>query len=292
MFVLESEKLKTNAPSFEEMFHQTVKLLNDLFASHQIEVQPNKISGKLINICLVGNATAPDTYLCLKIQAMWYATRKFPYTMLALKDRDPLFKNELPSFSPFVTYLRFHADELIFLGIIIRLLKGFKALKKFWMAKSASKKLPGSIKLPDIAKTDQAIIKNAFEIIKAIKIDSSHPIKTWISLGLVEYYTNKRNNPKWFTLAHLNTSSQDYITRKTEASIALQIITIIKKYELVATLNLMLEYTPIHIFFDEKVFENEDKPEKRLFMSKVFTKAHSFERVRLVYKEAHEHLGS
>jgi hypothetical protein len=288
MFVLENESHhRSKIPTPKELFAQTFTLLQKLFASHLLEKQHNKASGQFINICLVADAVAPDTFLCLRIQAMWYSTRKFPFTLLALKDRNNEFKNKLPPFSPFVTYMRFHADELIFLGILIRVLKSFKALKKFWNLKSNLKKIPKEVKFPDIKPNDQKIILQAFKQIILIKDDSiKNPLKTWVSLGLIQYYADNKLLPKWFALSDLKTKSPDFKDRNKGASAALRTLTIIKKYNLTDTLNFVLEFTPIKTFFDANVFENANDPAKRLFMSKVFTKAHSFERVRLVYQEA------
>lgn len=287
LFVMESESHKTGSiPKVYDLSSQTADLMEQLFKSHEIEQKQNKKSAQFTNICLVGNSSSPDTLLCLRIQAMWYSTRRFPYTLLAIKDRNEEFK-KLPAFSPFVTYLRFHVDELIFLGILIRLLKAFKAVKKFW-TKTSSKKAPADLKFPDLKDEEQATVKKAFESIKGIKDDSSNPIKTWISIGLVDHYIKQKTMPAWFAKSDFKTDSADYKFRLAEAEIALNMMSIIKKYELVPTLNFVLEFTPIKTFFDIEVFEGGKDPAKKLFMSRAFTKAHSFERMRLVYKAADE----
>ncbi len=287
LFIFEHESHKGTIPKIYDLSSQAEDLINQLFRSHHIEVKQNKKSGKLANICLIGNNQSPDTLLVLRIQAMWYTTRRFPYTLLAFRDRDESFK-KLPPFSPFVNYMRFHADELIFLGILIRVLKSFRASKKLWTKKIGSKKAPSDLKFPDFKPEEETMIKKAFDGIKGIKDDISNPIKSWSSLGLVDYYIQKKIIPAWFDQNEFTTDTADYKIRVVQSEVALNIMRIIKKYELIDTLNFILEFTPIKTFFDIKVFEDGNNPERKLFMTKVFTKSHSFERVRLVYKAADE----
>lgn len=283
MFILESENHNNNIPSVFDMSSAALETLNNLFKSHSIEKKSNRNKGQLINICLVGNQREPDTFLCLRIQAMWYSTRKFSYTLLAIKDRNDDFK-KLPPFSPFATYLRFHAGELTFLGILIRILKGFPVLKDFWSKPYNNKNAPSIPIFPVFEKADTDIIDSVFNDIKGITDTSNNPIKPWISLGLAEYYIKSKKMPVWFVAKDLKTSAGG----SKIAAIALSILTIIKKYKLVDTLNTVLEFTPIKVFFETKVFEKDDIKGKRLFRSRIFTKAHSFERLRLVYKLADE----
>ena len=283
MFILEKEDgpEKNNIPSILNMGNQASDFLNELFKSHSIEKISHKSKVKLVNICLVGNQAAPDTFLCLRIQAMWYSTRKFPYTLLAIKNRNTEFKT-LSHFSPFVTYLRFHTGEITFLGILIRILTGFPALKKFWSKSYNSKNAPPILDFPDLDKTDEKYIVEAFNAIKSIPDSSEKPLQPWISLGLADYYIKSKINLDWLKEKNLKTNTQ---SSKIAAS-ALIVLTIIKKHKLVDTLNTVLEFTPIKDFFELKVFEFDDTKRTRLFRSKIFTKAHSFERVRLVYEAA------
>ena len=290
MFILESDgHHRKKIPPIESIFDRVFELLRNLVDSHEVQATANTKGSKLKSFCLFGNADQPDILPCLKIQAMWYSTRKFPYTLLALKDRTDEFK-DLPPFSPFVTYMRFHANELIFLGILIRFMIKIKSLKKFWEGRRKPVKPPVSVVFPDLSKTEVAIIEKSFNNIKDIKDDSQHPLKTWVSLGLVDHYTAKKNLPRWFAPGDLDPKFDDFNIRVARALIAKNVFTIIKTHKLIDTLNFVLEFTPIKSLFDDlHIFDPKPNEEKRLFMSRVFIKSHSFERVRLVYEDADKH---
>jgi hypothetical protein len=65
----------------------------------------------------------------------WYASRSRPWTLVAVRDRTPAMRT-MPRFTPFVTYLRYHAGDVVFMGVLLRLLRDLPRLKTAWAADS------------------------------------------------------------------------------------------------------------------------------------------------------------
>jgi hypothetical protein len=63
----------------------------------------------------------------------WYASRSRPATLAAVRDRTPAMRT-MARFTPFVTYLRYHAGDVIFMGVLLRLLRDLPRLKAAWTA--------------------------------------------------------------------------------------------------------------------------------------------------------------
>src|SRR5205823_6482328 len=159
-----------------------------------------------------------------------------------IKDRNSEFK-KLPIFSSFITYMRFHTDDLIFIGILLRCIHGFKRLNKFWQVNTERATFSVNPQIPNIKKEDDERITKALLFIQTVKDDSKeNPLKTWVSLGLINYYFKQGNMMSGFKRKDFNASSSDYLIRKKQSEAALILVDIINKYNLVPTLNIILEF--------------------------------------------------
>ena len=68
----------------------------------------------------------------VELTGRWYASRTRPETLLALRDRHPFLT--MDRLSPYMSYLRFHSGDVIFMGLLLRTAKELAALRTQWTA--------------------------------------------------------------------------------------------------------------------------------------------------------------
>lgn len=275
---------KEEVPSLNELLGAVVDRLDGLINSHQVEARDG--SGFLL-----GMDKGEETFNVLEIQSDWYKSRKALRTLLAYKDRAGMNGLE-QSFSSFVTYLRYNLGDLLFLYTLSRILPRLGQLYKSW-PKSKRNKLnallsPNSINYREaleksgwfqnkelrsnlIAEAEEA--KKFWRAARRVKDRDKREKLNWHFVGLSRSLIAKSPEEPWKRV--FGKPEQDEQLMK----MAQKAVSIIRP---LAELNLVM---PICLAF-------ESLPVSKLrtygISGTALINAHSFERMRLAYKDAWE----
>jgi len=318
--VMTQIEVSETLPPADEILEAGIADLKALFAAHPVEKIDRQWGPDLH---LIGNDAGTDTYLCLKTQCRWYASRMQPLTLLARQDRVG-FARPLQRFSPFLTYLRFHTGDPLFMGILLRTLFQFNALvqaarngaqkrKDPWgqtfldaLKRSGWSKVPKALKRQ--IRTDLQYWKKS---VKIIQTRGGNFETMWRHLGLIEAIKAKGSPPPWVMEVERPTYGKPkevYDLLLETAAVAKRTIKLIIEYNLLEAIATGLEMTPIDVLVDllilplprrrasdiPKAFRPTLSPEQRLLeWRKVearapLAKTHNFERLRIVYAQAYE----
>lgn len=219
----------------------------------------------------------------------WYMSRTRPETLLAWRDRP--FAPTTPRFSPFVSYLRYHSGDVIFVGILLRVLYNLPKLEKAWnqlLNRAPFRKYAGEDNrnlLTALAESDYAQIprtRNTLDPFKPLldvwsdnnkaRYDMSRGESVWRHVGLIDTLSKTYRAP-WMTPAP---APQADI--KELADTVKSLVERLQAYHLMEVVNRALEFTPVETLKDNDAITSLNR--------KNFYKAENFERLRLFYDEA------
>ncbi len=263
-------------PSAEELLESILPELSGLIDVHRFET---KVRSGHTDVHLLGDRYGTDTYNCLRVQARWYASRMRPHTLVAQAHRTEKLMN-LPRFSPFVTYLRFHAGDAVFMGVLLRTITQLDKLDKVWEKEKSTwgnsfRKAFASSKW---SKSQSNKLEKMLRTHWAPKVPKE---TAWRHIGLIDAIKRRGGAPTW--LKHLKPIRPDPRLEIT-ANVARQTIEAIANQGLIEAVNLALEFTPISKLVSLKMVPIPDG--SRLRARWPLANAHSFERKRLTYEDA------
>ena len=290
--------------------------LEGLIATHTVGRLPNDpslgyIEGKSLRG--VESAIEPDDVLaCLRVQARWYASRRWPRTLLAHCHRIYPALAKLPRFSPFVTYIRFHVQDSVFMYILMSAVICLGQLEQWHNRHRTAHSSP----------VLQALRASAYQRQRAAYdklVDALVPERDswrryldeiWRRRGRARAARAARaaspaarlrilQGPRPFVpedlwrhvglMAWLGTSLIEPIepsARQSEnARIAFKVIQAINDLELLDPICKALEFTPLHALVSVGVM-GVPATGDYVNAAEILAKAHSFERLRLTYARA------
>ena len=221
----------------------------------------------------MGDLVGSDTERCLDIQATWYASRTLPWTLVARKDRTAALQT-LPRFPPFLTYLRFHSGDAVFMGVLLRAISKLKALDREW-----SRHADWGTELRDAFAASSWSQATATELAGLVTTHWRPKVgneTAWRHVGLIEAIEAAGDSPTW-----LRPAVPPSAKLKKTAEVARKTIEAIEQQDLMDALAAALSLTPITTLVDLDVLPT-GASDRRLIRAK----AHSFERLRLAYRAA------
>lgn len=296
-------------PSTQKLLGDVLRELQDLSDAHGTLWIETRARGATTDIHLKTDAAGTSTFLCLRVLAKWYASRMWPRTLLARRDRvGPL--NAMPRFSPFLTYLRFHVGDPFFVGILLRALVSLDALYAVWNSVGSAgkrtwgKRLVASLKASHWSSVPKKI-KNQLKQDREswVKVKSAgrgnREETVWRHVGLIDALRHSGTPPAWLQAAQPPSLAIDEA-----ATVVQRTLKMVDDYGLLETLALGFEYTPITTLVEQGVFRLPERKPSQVPQSfrpdlvgaarttewqKVearapLAKAHNFERLRLVYE--------
>jgi hypothetical protein len=298
-------------------------LLSALMRSHIIE----SISrDKRTDVHLIGDDHNGDTESVLRVQTLWYRSRKPLLTLMPRRDRAPDLKDL--EFTPLVSYLRFHTGDAMFMGIVLRLLRVLEDLARLAAKNGAKANPPWGAQFLAAIKSTGWLKRTAAEKRQVrqdlqhwhahvnMKMgDKTHPSSetVWRYVGLISELRKGSSPPSWlgeFTPPSKKISKNEQIELFKQlqhtADVATRTVKLILKYNLMETLGLALETIPVTTLVDagalplparkasnipRKFFPQLGGEQRLLQFRKVaarapLVKAHNFERLRLIYEAA------
>ena len=222
---------------------------------------------------------------CLSTQADWYQSRKSVSTLLAIQDRDQRICDGL-TLTPFVSYLRFHAGDINFMGYLLRIAINLHKIRKGWQQdwNKPIRSLVGTF--------EEAIKKSKYDAIESedLKKQLQETGNKWFfikelgSKNLGKYDELNWHHAGLFKML-IDSGADERIRswQKNEnllikllANCSSSAIQAVAALRLLEPICIAFEYTPIWFL-------------KSLGIKSIhLIKAHSFERLRIVYEAAWE----
>lgn len=244
--------------------------LDALMAAHRVEQRT--VDGRK-DLFLLGDLDGTDIELVLQIQTSWYASRTRLHTLAARVDRTAA-RRAAPRLSPFLSYLRFHTNDAIFVGILLRTILRLTVIRNRWTTHPE-----WGTALPD------ALAASSFDAAEAATIGANvaahwapnvGTLTTWRNIGLLDEIRAAGGAPAW--LPAVPHPRGPILTRTAE--IAAELVDAIIDQDLMDVLHAALSLTPIQQLQEVGVLAGG--PRRRMTLAK----AHSFERLRIAYAAA------
>jgi len=267
-------------PKAEELLDLLWLRISSLIDSYDYEPKPPRDGA---DIHLLGDWTSTDTYLCLQVQAQWYASRQIPSTLVSRSDRSGKI-NDLGQFSPFLSYLRFHAGDVIFLGILLRTMTNLDQLDARWKKDKLGQDFHDKLTASSWSGSPFPQLKNSLnDYWTKVPINDA-----WRHIGLIEAIKARGDIPSW-----LKDAEKCDPRHATIKEVARQTIEAIADNDLLPALTCVLEFTPVSTLRDLRIvpevkYPNMPDPAERKKAEeeaprRSLVNAHSFERMRIVY---------
>ncbi len=218
---MSSIETQADLPAVSASLEAAYTQINQLLQMHKPRGIPDSATAR--KLALLGDDYGNSTFITLTVAARWYQSRTNPATLLAWRDRSRAV--QMPRFGPYTAYLRYHLGDVLFMGILIRLLKDMRSLSTQWESDSTkeSKKewknaVPASSWLPSLLNTagwTQAhadslttTIQSALDFWKqpAVYYNPPHIADTrfptgeliWRTVGIQNRWKNAGGVPSWF----------------------------------------------------------------------------------------------
>lgn len=262
---------KVQLPLPELLGHAWLEMSRLIDAHPCVEMSPGG------DIHLSNSSPEDDSFTCLRVQKRWYKSRMRLETILPRRDRHPV-EPPLPTLSPFLTYLRFHSGDAIFMGLLLRFVARLDA---FASKKSIGPRFKAAYEAARStwdtrAKSEwprhRALLER-YEKIWIKKVVATPERETvWRHVGLIKELKTRTKDLTWIKDAQ--SDELEDIGR-----IATQVITTIHSFRLFPVLERLFYDTPITALF-RLVPNLSDK------WKNVFAKAHTFEALRAAYAAA------
>jgi hypothetical protein len=237
-----------------------------LFATHDYEIVRRNLD---LDLHLVEGEYGSAAATCLRVQARWYAGRARPVTLLAMADRTPALAG-LPVWSPFVAYLRYNVGEATFVGILLRLLAGLKGLDAHLRANRGAN---GDRVRDALARSTWSDVAN--KPLAGALADHWRPNvqvnDTWRHIGLIGAVAAGG----WKYGLPATPAADPLLLRS--ARVVRDVLDAVAGQNLVETVNLALEFTPIGTLIDLGLVQTGRQPLRN---------AHGFTRLRIAYDAA------
>jgi hypothetical protein len=235
--------------------------LNNLMAAHKPHPDPAAASAD--RVFLLGDDYGNSTFHILKVAARWYQSRMNPATLLAWRDRD--LGMLMPRFGPYTAYLRYHLGDVLFMGILIRLLKGLLPLSRKWEADETrparanwKNAIPDSRWLPSLLSTagwssstasaHASSLQAALDFWRQDGVYYNPPHINnhrfprgeliWRTVGLPQKWRSAQAVPSWFP-----DSGAPSATAVQAADTAKTVMTIVRDNALIPAIDAALEYS-------------------------------------------------
>lgn len=250
-------------------------VLDDLAADMAglVDAHPTSTSkvGGVTRLFLEDDDAGSGVQACLKVLLRWMASRADPRTLYARRDRPGSF-TDFDRFSPFVTYLRFHSGDAIFMGIVLRCIVAFESLDAAWKKNRGrwGEAFRDALGASLWSKAEGRVLKSDLETHWKPKVGQED---AWRHLGLLDALRSHPSAPDWVTPAPAPSPR----LLKT-AEVAARVMNAIRDQGIQDALEKALEFTPVSDLLALGVVPNSD-------LRPVFSKSHSFERARKVYQE-------
>ena len=277
--------------------------LNDLMAGHKPHPDPDAASPN--RIFLLGDDYGNTTFRILQVAARWHRSRMNPATLLAWRDRDAGML--MPRFGPYTAYLRYHLGDVLFMGILIRLVNDLVPLSNKWEADAARPALadwrnaiPGNRWLPSllstagwtpsVANAHAASLQAALSFWRRpdVYYNPPHIIPQrlplgeliWRTVGLRQKWSAGGTAPSWFPA-----SAAPSAIALQAADTANTVITLIRDNALIPAVDAALEYSLHTQLFSVPSMQD------RAHLKRNFAVAENFRRLHLFLEAAREESG-
>jgi hypothetical protein len=266
------------APSARKLLTDVMDRFDALLAAHP--TRRTRIAGE-DRFFLIGDDATASARLCLTEQCRWLLACSRPRSLLSWANRAHPAA-QLPPLSPFMTYLRYHCGEVIFISHLLWTAARLAEIRAQWTgrAKDWGNALERACShLP----TDFRIDLDA-EILDFMPVDAK--VHGWQHIGLLTSLRSQPGKPDWlFGVPIPDLARHAAPAAKVVASahrVIIRLLDLVEKHRLLLPLSVALEFTPL------RVFAGMGMTEKRI---ETLAKTHSFERLRLVYAAAAERAG-
>lgn len=221
-----------------------------------------------------------DTYESLRAQVRWYASRRNARTLLAWRDRAGGASKPL-NLTPFMTYLRFHANDAIFVGVVLRVLTRWDYLVRTWEANRAT----WGTALLDALPSEGWDSSGIADLRKALRTFwASARVKTqtsWHQIGLIDVLRRAPDRPAW--LGDPEPASRDLLEC---ADIVRLLVEVLERPGVLTAVSAALQDTPA-LWLANHGFTAPPGPAG----ATILVKSHSFERLQRVYAKAAQEAG-
>jgi len=259
-------------PPHEELFNNLWLSVASLFSAHSYEPARPWPGG---DVRLSADLDASDAYTCLRLQARWYASRRDLRTLLAWEDR-PAKAGVPRRFNPFMTYLRFHAGDALFVGLLLRVIARFNVLVKTWETNSAmwGSAFLDSIPAPgwDATKVaDLAVALRNHWATRRVTTETS-----WHHIGLIHALLRHTDPPAW-----LGAAKPANPNLRACARVVARLVEVLEQPGILDVVSAAMEFTPA-LWLAGHGFTPLSGPQG----TNLLVKSHSFERLRLAYAQA------
>jgi hypothetical protein len=227
----------------------------------------------------------------LELTARWYLSRTRPDTLLARRDRTAQFRSML-RLSRYMSYLRFHSGDVIFVGLLLRAAADLAALKTQWTAAMGSASFStaiGSIPDSDFA---AALAASGFTALTTAEKNAiASALTLWKDETIGAKYDKRRGESVWryvglhasitapWKPAPPSPAAADTARMKALADAVLSAMTVIRDRDLMKPISLALEYMPLDRLFGIASFNQKN-------WAANLRKAENFERLRLFIDKA------
>ena len=227
----------------------------------------------------------------LELTGRWYASRTRPETLLARSDRAPFLAME--RLSPYMSYLRFHSGDVIFMGLLLRVAKELGALRTQWTAAMGRATFAGAINATPHSDFGAALDASSFSIMTPAE-------KGAISSALTKWrqsttkYVKGRGESVWRHVGLLSTiiapwkpdppaaGNVDTQHVRALADAVLGAMTAIQDNALMGPITRALEFMPLDRLFGRPSFNEKN-------WAANLRKAENFERLRMFIDAARTH---
>jgi hypothetical protein len=222
------------------------------------------------------SAHGQDARFALQIQNQWYVSRRDPTTLLAWRDRAAA-AGKLGNFSPFLTYLRYHAGDVTFVSFLLRCASHLDRIKNLWRLNAGWGRL-----FPDaLGTTDTAAVASELRGALAYWLAHERQRNTiWTHVGLLEAVRSANPRlPAATPYPEPRAGVADLVKMADQVKVLFDVMA---KYQLLPALEAALQYTPVTDLCAGPDLVPVVSQDKRVNLRN----AHSFERLRLAYADA------
>jgi hypothetical protein len=254
-------------PGPENLLDQLRTTMTDLVTTHAATRRGN-------DIMLTAKDDGPEARAVLALQTRWFESRTRWTTLLARADRaGSIAFDQLP---PFLAYLRFNTGDAIFGGIVLRAIGAMEAAK----AKATLTPWPrADVFLTALAGTllDHPDVLRARQLVRDHWAPHVGTETAWRHIGLVDELRNVGVPPLWLTTAPLPKPR----LRKT-ADVAREMVDLVVGTDVAPAIEQLLYTAPISTVLSLGIMDALPVAARR----EPLVKAHSFDRLRIVYDKA------
>ena len=245
----------------------------------------SSLSTPALGFSILDDDNRRNTQKFLELTTRWYASRTRPETLLARRDRDAFLA--MDRLTPYMSYLRFHSGDVIFVGLVLRAAQELPALQTQW--KAAIGRASFATAIGSIAGADfgASLDTSFFSVMTAAEKSAiASALSLWSNNSTGARYVQGKGESVWRHVGLLAAitapwkpnapSATDTDTKRMTAlaDAMLNAMTAIRDNALMEPICLALEYMPLSRLFGIASFNEKN-------WAANLRKAENFERLRL-----------